>query len=308
MMSAIAGVVYFAVGEYMDDEAEQRFQIVVTRAYREVQRRLSEVYVANVNNVHEIERDVDDPDKLYDHLARIVRQNPYIVSCGLLFIPDYYPEKGRFFVPFATRDTADVVSVMRIDSVYHDYVEEDWYVERMESDSADWVDPYFENPLLTPHIAPRLLVTHAIPVHNREGRPVAVLCSDLSLEDMRNDMLQKVRQGKMHYEQNVEHPSYNCIIDRHGRYVLHPDKDRMLRDTLDADVTFKGKQGTVSAIIDGVPSWVFYRAVKYVEWTVMMVVPEDLIQRHGRRLVLGMLELLGPHIVADKHEKQSQDH
>ena len=284
MMSAIAGVVYFAVGEYMDDEAEQRFQIVVTRAYREVQRRLSEVYVANVNNVHEIERDVDDPDKLYDHLARIVRQNPYIVSCGLLFIPDYYPEKGRFFVPFATRDTADVVSVMRIDSVYHDYVEEDWYVERMESDSADWVDPYFENPLLTPHIAPRLVVTHAIPVHNREGRPVAVLCSDISLEDMRNDMLQKVRQGKMHYEQNVEHPSYNCIIDRHGRYVLHPDKDRMLRDTLDADVTFKGKQGTVSAIIDGVPSWVFYRAVKYVEWTVMMVVPEDLIQRHGRML------------------------
>ena len=46
MMSVIAGVVYFAVGEYMDDEAEQRFQIVVTRAYREVQRRLSEVYVA----------------------------------------------------------------------------------------------------------------------------------------------------------------------------------------------------------------------------------------------------------------------
>ena len=284
MMSVIAGVVYFAVGEYMDDEAEQRFQIVVTRAYREVQRRLSEVYVANVNNVHEIERDVDDPDKLYDHLARIVRQNPYIVSCGLLFIPDYYPEKGRFFVPFATRDTADVVSVMRIDSVYHDYVEEDWYVERMESDSADWVDPYFENPLLTPHIAPRLLVTHAIPVHNREGRPVAVLCSDLSLEDMRNDMLQKVRQGKMHYEQNVEHPSYNCIIDRHGRYVLHPDKERMLKDTLDANVTFKGNQGTVYAVIDGVPSWVFYHAVEYAEWTVLVVVPEDLIQRHGRML------------------------
>ncbi len=292
MMSAIAGVVYFAVGEYMDDEAEQRFQIVVTRAYREVQRRLSEVYVANVNNVHEIERDVDDPDKLYDHLARIVRQNPYIVSCGLLFIPDYYPEKGRFFVPFATRDTADVVSVMRIDSVYHDYVEEDWYVERMESDSADWVDPYFENPLLTPHIAPRLLVTHVIPVHNREGRPVAVLCSDLSLEDMRNDMLQKVKQGKKHYEQNEKHPSYNCIIDRHGRYILHPDKDRMLKDTLDAGVTFKGQQGAVSANIDGVPSWICYRNIRHVEWTVMMVVPEDLIQRHGRMLNIIILAVM----------------
>ena len=39
MMSVIAGVVYVAVGEYMDDEAEKRFQIVVTRAHREVQRR-----------------------------------------------------------------------------------------------------------------------------------------------------------------------------------------------------------------------------------------------------------------------------
>ena len=284
MMAVIAAVVYFAVGEYMDDEAEQRFQIVVTRAHREVQRRLSEVYVANVNSAHEIERDIDEPDKLSAHLVRIVRQNPYVVSSRLLFVPDYYPEKGRFFVPFATRDTADVVSAMRIDSVYHDYFDDDWYVERLKSDSADWVDPYFESPLLTTHMAPRLLTTHAIPIHNREGRPVAVLCSDLSLEDMRMDMLQKVRKGKRHYEQNEKHQSYCCIIDRNGRYVLHPDRNRMLKDYLDANVTFKGEQGAVSAIVDGVPSWVCYHTVKYAEWTVIMVAPKDLIQRHGRML------------------------
>ena len=292
MMAVIAAVVYFAVSEYMDDEAEQRFQIVVTRAHREVQRRLSDVYVANVNSVHEIERDIDDPEKLSAHLGRIVRQNPSIVSCGLLFVPDYYPEKGRFFVPFATRDTADVVSVMRIDSVYHDYFDDDWYVERLKSDSADWVDPYFESPLLTTHIAPRLLTTYAIPIHNREGLPVAVLCSDLSLEDMRNDMLQNVRKGKKHYEQNVAHPSYCCIIDRNGRYILHPDKNRMLRDYLDANVTFKGGQGAVSAIVDGVPSWVCYRTVKHAEWTVVMVAPEDLIHRHGRMLNTTILAVM----------------
>ena len=295
MMAVIAGVVYFTVSEYMDDEAEMRFQIVMMRAHREIQRRLSDVYVATNNNVHEIERDIDDPDKLYAHLERIVKENPWIVSCGLLFVPDYYPEKGKYFVPFATRDTADVVSVMRIDTVYHDYFEDDWYVARMESDSADWVDPYFEDPQLTTYIAPRLLTTYAVPIHNREGRPVAVLCSDLSLEDLRNDMLQKVRQGKRNYEQNEKHPSYNCIIDRNGRYVLHPDRDRMLKDTLDAKVTFKGKEGTVSAIVDGVPSWIFYRHLKYVEWTVMMVVPENLIQRHGRMLntIILLIMLIG---------------
>lgn len=295
MMAVIAGVVYFTVSEYMDDEAEMRFQIVVMRAHREIQRRLSDVYVATNNNVHEIERDIDDPDKLYAHLERIVKENPWIVSCGLLFVPDYYPEKGKYFVPFATRDTADVVGVMRIDTVYHDYFEDDWYVARMESDSADWVDPYFEDPQLTTYIAPRLLTTYAVPIHNREGQPVALLCSDLSLEDLRNDMLQKVRQGKRNYEQNEKHPSYNCIIDRNGRYVLHPDRDRMLKDTFDAKVTFKGKEGTVSAIVDGVPSWIFYHHLKYVEWTVMMVVPENLIQRHGRMLntIILLVMLIG---------------
>ena len=295
MMAVIAGVVYFTVSEYMDDEAEMRFQIVVMRAHREIQRRLSDVYVATNNNVHEIERDIDDPDKLYAHLERIVKENPWIVSCGLLFVPDYYPEKGKYFVPFATRDTADVVSVMRIDTVYHDYFEDDWYVARMESDSADWVDPYFEDPQLTTYIAPRLLTTYAVPIHNREGQPVALLCSDLSLEDLRNDMLQKVRQGKRNYEQNEKHPSYNCIIDRNGRYVLHPDRDRMLKDTLDANVTFNGQQGAVSAIVDGVPSWIFYRHLNYVEWTVMMVVPENLIQRHGRMLntIILLVMLIG---------------
>lgn len=295
MMAVIAGVVYFTVSEYMDDETEMRFQIVVMRAHREIQRRLSDVYVATNNNVHEIERDIDDPDKLYAHLERIVKENPWIVSCGLLFVPDYYPEKGKYFVPFATRDTADVVSVMRIDTVYHDYFEDDWYVARMESDSADWVDPYFEDPQLTTYIAPRLLTTYAVPIHNREGQPVALLCSDLSLEDLRNDMLQKVRQGKRNYEQNEKHPSYNCIIDCNGRYVLHPDRERMLKDTFDAKVTFKGKEGTVSAIVDGVPSWIFYHHLKNVEWTVMMVVPENLIQRHGRMLntIILLVMLIG---------------
>ena len=292
MMAIIAGVVYFTVGEYMDDEAERRFEIVVIRAHREIQRRLSDVYVANINSVHEIERDIDDPDKLFDHLERIVRLNNGIVSCGLLFVPDYYPEKGRFFVPFATRDTANVISVMRIDSVYHDYYKEDWYIERLKSDSADWVDPYFEDPQLTTHIAPRLLTTHAIPIHNREGRPVAVLCSDLSLENLRDDMVQRVRQGKKNYERNVKHPSYSCIIDRNGRFILHPDKNRMLKDTLDASVILKGKRGAVSAIVDGVPSWICYRNIKYVEWTLMMVVPKDLIQRHGRMLNLIILVVM----------------
>ena len=273
-MAVIASVVYFTVGKYMEDEAMQRFQIVVMREYREIQRKLSDVYVANINNVHEIERDIDDPDKLFDHMERVVRLNPGVVSCGLLFEPDYFPEKGHCFVPFASRDSADVISVMRIDSVYHDYFDDDWYVARMESDSADWVDPYFEEPLLTTNIAPRLLSTHAIPIHNREGRPVAVLCADLSLEDLRSEMLQSVQQANRTFGKHRKQQPYRCVIDRNRRYIIHPDKERMLKDTLESSITFEGERGAVSAVIDGVPSRINYRNIRFAEWTVMMVVPE----------------------------------
>ena len=292
MMAVIASIVYFTVGEYMEDEAMQRFQIVVMRAHREIQRRLSDVYVANINSLHEIERDVDDPDKLPDHLDRIVRLNPGIVSCGLLFVPDYYPEKGEFYVPFATRDTADMVSVMRIDSIYHDYYGEDWYVERMKNNSADWVDPYFENSLLTTNIAPRLLTTYATPIHNHEGQPVALLCADLSLEDLRNDMLQKVREANRIFEKLQKQQPYICIIDRNGRYIIHPDKERMLKDSIDANITFEERQGAASATIDGVPSWVCYRRIRFTEWTVMIVVPEDVIQQNGRMLNIIILAVM----------------
>ena len=292
MMAVIACIVYFTVGEYMEDEAMQRFQIVVMRAHREIQRRLSDVYVANINSLHEIERDIDNPDKLPDHLERIVRLNPGIVSCGLLFVPDYYPEKGKFYVPFATRDTADVVSVMRIDNIYHDYFGEDWYVKRMKSNSADWVDPYFENSLLTTNIAPRLLTTYATPIHNHEGQPVTLLCADLSLEDLRNDMLQKVREANRIFEKLQKQHPYICIIDRNGRYIIHPDKERMLKDSIDANITFEERQGAASATIDGVPSWVCYRSIRFTEWTVMIVVPEDVIQQNGRMLNIIILTVM----------------
>ena len=60
------------------------------RAHREIKRRLSDVYVANTNNVHVTECDIDKPDELSEHLGRIVRQKTGIVSCGLLFVPNLH--------------------------------------------------------------------------------------------------------------------------------------------------------------------------------------------------------------------------
>jgi transcriptional regulator GlxA family with amidase domain len=59
MMVIIAGVVYFSVREYMLEEAKERYYGILLKSHEEIRRRLTDVYVATTNNVHDIERDID---------------------------------------------------------------------------------------------------------------------------------------------------------------------------------------------------------------------------------------------------------
>ena len=72
MMAVITGVVYYSVRQYMLEEAQNRYTGVLLRIHEEFRRRLSDVYVAVKNNVHDIERDIDEPEKMFGHVERIV--------------------------------------------------------------------------------------------------------------------------------------------------------------------------------------------------------------------------------------------
>ena len=298
MIAVITGIVYLSVREYMQEEAQERYLGILLKTHEETRRRLSDVYVATINNVDYIEHDLDDPEKAAGHVERIVSTNSKIASCGLLFQPDYYPEKGRCFVPFATRDSVGMVHVSRIDSIFPDYAEADWYQERMRQDNGDWTDPYFENPAVSKVGKTRLLNTFAIPIHDRQGHAVALLCSDMSLESMRKEIMKDMRTVNEKYEKGRSHQSYCFVIDRKGTYIIHPDSQSMLNksyvekvrettDTQDDRIVssmVKGDKGSAMVEIDGVPSWIYYHTIKYVDWTIVIVVPEDVIHHNGRML------------------------
>lgn len=284
MMAVISGVVYFAVRKYMLDEAKERYLRVLLENRQELRRRLSDVYVAAHNNVYAIERDIDTPDLFLDHLQRIVRQNPQIVSCGLLFEPDYFPSKGRYFVPYAARDTTDVVHVGRIDSLIGDYTSTVWFQEVMSTNQAEWTGAYFERPLLLNSQNQRLLVTFSTPIHNHEGRPVALLCSDMSLDTLRTKMMEDVREVNKKYEKDHSRHSYFFIIDSLGTIVMHPDENRMLKDTLVVEGIVNGEEGEAMVNVNGEQSWVYYRFVKYIDWTMGIVVPKEIILANGNGL------------------------
>ena len=115
------------------------------------------------------------------------------------------------------------------------------------------------------------------------------------------------------YEKDCEHHSYNFVIDRDGNYILHPDDERILKDNffevakrsgnqIDDDVVAnmkKGKPGSAKIVIDGIPSWIYHRPVKHMDWMIAIVVPQEAISHNGRILttiilvvaILGMLAI-----------------
>jgi sigma-B regulation protein RsbU (phosphoserine phosphatase) len=299
MMMVIAGVVYYTVREYMLNEAKERYKNMLLNSHEELRRHLSDVYVASKNNVHDIERDIDNPDRMFGHMERIVRQNPAIVCCAMLFKQDYYPSKGRVFVPCARKDTADNIIVSRIDSTYNSYFYGEWFQEQMKKNKGCWTKAYFESEFFADGQEPRLLTTYTVPIHDFEGHPVALLAADVSLEYLRNEMMEDVTKMNAQFKGNRKHQAYSFVLDHEGTYIIHPDKKRMLRDTLKADTIMPDEIGSATAGIDSVPSWIYYRKIKYVEWTMAVVVPDDVILFNGRMLniiilavmVIGMLAI-----------------
>ena len=299
MMAVIAGVVYNMVKEYMLDEAKERYKNILLSSHEELRRHLSDVYVASKNNMHDIERDIDNPDRMFSHMERIVRQNADIVCCAMLFKQDYYPSKGRVFVPCARLDSADRLVVSRIDSTYNSYFYGEWFQEQMKKDKGCWTKAYFESAFFAAGHEPRLLTTYTAPIHNHDGQPVALLAADVSLEYLRDEMMEDVTKMNAQFKGNREHQAYSFVIDHEGTYIIHPDEKRMLRDTLKADTIMIDEIGSATAVIDGVPSWIYYRKIKYVNWTMAVVVPDDVIMFNGRMLniiilltmVLGLLAI-----------------
>ena len=285
MMALITGVVYYTVRTYMRDETKERYLSLLLKNHQEVRRRLLKVSVAVENNAHDVERDIDHPDKMFDHVRRIVSQNPPIASCNVLFEPNYYPGKGRTFIPCARRDGTDSIVVTRVDSTYHSFFSEVWVPEQLKKDEGSWTKAYFESEIFANGQVPRVLATYAVPIHNREGRPVGMLAADLSLEELRSFIMIDIEEINEQYEKGEKLKSYFFIVDRSGTFVVHPDRKRMLTPFEDSvGKMMSAHRGTCVTEVDGVTSRLYYRSIPNTDWVMVIVTPKDVILSNAFRL------------------------
>ena len=260
---------------------------------------LSDVRVAAVNTLPQIEESLDNPEKLSAIVERMVRLNPRIHSCGISFVADYYPQRGRWYCPYAYRTRSDSIVTLTVGDAQHDYLSDEWFTEAVAAVEGYWGKPFFDtNDADTP------MVPWLMPVRDRHGTTVAVLGVDMSL-----DWLSEKVEGNMFKQDTIpdeewdpEHQNYLFIVDGDGRYIVHPDRRRVISqnfrtvveatpDTVDnylcrqmlagEDGHYDNDDEDEKLIIDGEEVFVSYVPINDINWSLAWVVPQIYIDFLG---------------------------
>ena len=255
---------------------------------------MSDIHVATVNLVPEIEANLDHPDAMSRITERMVRLNPNIRSCGISFVEGYYPQKGRAYCPYTLRNDSSEVEVRNPVTKNNNYLETEWFKQAIAADSGYWSKPFADGfDKKTP------LVAYMVPIHDRERRTVAILGVDLSLEWL-NDYMGNADGSLLDYQDDgfslsvVFGSTYLFIIDKDGTYIMYPDKERILKenyftraketpDTLDDYLGHQMMANRVGVfhkddeenelILNGESSYAFYQPMSNTDWSIALVIP-----------------------------------
>ena len=295
MMGSLSYLLYFYIKDVLTEVIASNYHSGLRASDSRIADVMSDVSVAVTNNIPDIENHLAQPDQVQAVVERIVMQNPSIRSCGVSFIDNFYPQKGRLFCPYAMRNDSMQVEVSQLGSVGNDYLSAAWFQEALARDTAYWSTPFFDG-----QDSKTSLVAYLCPVRNSQGRVVAILGADLSLGFMTRFLQEQdsifSKEAWSFY--NAGDRSY--VISNDGSYVTHPDYRRIqkgnffvhIKDTDEPGIASKVvsdmKDGNTSdnetekvLMVNRKESCLFYRPVTGTNWMLVSSVSTSSLQAFG---------------------------
>ena len=297
--------IYKATASSILQEANARYMGMLDNNNEHANATLKSTEVVLSNILPMVEKNLDNPDYMYSIVEQILAINPDIVGSAIAFEPNYYPEKGVQFAPYAYRDN-DTIKTKQLGSDDYQYHYMNWYLIPKLLNKPYWSEPYYDI-----NGGDVMMITYSLPLIDNKGDLCAIFTADISVEWISLMMQQTDSINNSSHGMGTGH-SYSFIIGHSGTYISHPDPEMVLNETFfshcmetpDSVDDYVGYE-----MIDGHRGYgnldskgqliIYYAPIDYTNWSMAIVVPKnDIIAVvHRTGIIICGLMLLGLFIV-----------
>ena len=284
----IIGAIIAFVFAYSLVNSGMRGQYVIDGIGGRMESMVKGVAIAARNNVDEVEASLDSPEKVFDALEHELRLNNHYIGLAAAFVPDYYPNQGRWYEPYVKLVDSTHIERKQIGSAQHDYFIQEWYVMGMHDETEQG---YLSDPYYDADGGMSLLCSYILPIHNAKGRKVGLYCIDLSLDWLSTiieEDLENVRKEFMSDSRNLKEsddkPYFSIqIIDSKGQKIIGSD-------SLDTSILNRKKKDTLLGSgmmnLTGTPYYIHSRQLEGTDWTLVVFQHNHLVYMWGTLLAL----------------------
>ena len=262
IFAIIMALFYYYSHQKVTDFAIERTHGLLSNIATEISSQLSSVETTIEQSVWALERDINNPDSLYHIIGSVVKNNPLIVGSGIAFVPDYYKEKGKYFMPYASfkDERNSEITYQVLGNQNYDYPCMDWYLIPQLLKQPYWSEPYYDDGG-----GNLIMSTYAKPLFDSHGDLFAVFTANISLAQF-TDTISMLKPYSS---------SYTYLISRNGSFLTHTDRNKIMNETIFSDAFAKenlaqeqigremlaGHTGTIRFNNEGVDSYAFYTTI-----------------------------------------------
>ena len=239
ILELVSGIMFYTSHNIILETMEKLVEREMTGVYLSIRNHLAKIEVTVDNMAWVVRDDLDNPDAMFVKTRRLVENNPAILGSSITFIPDYYPQKGRWFEPYAIRKADGTVESLQLGSPEHDYTKKEFFLMPITTNRGHWCEPYRDNDG-----AKAMVTTYAVPVHDANDKIVAVVDADLSI-DLLEGMVEENKvykstqrfliSGKNHLLAGQDGPVFQMVLkqmsgysDKQGYFTLEDEEGRDL--------------------------------------------------------------------------------
>ena len=239
LLELVSGIMFYTSHNIILETMEKLVEREMTGVYLSIRNHLAKIEVTVDNMAWVVRDDLDNPDAMFVKTRRLVENNPAILGSSITFIPDYYPQKGRWFEPYAIRKADGTVESLQLGSPEHDYTKKEFFLMPITTNRGHWCEPYRDNDG-----AKAMVTTYAVPVHDANDKIVAVVDADLSI-DLLEGMVEENKvykstqrfliSGKNHLLAGQDGPVFQMVLkqlsgysDKQGYFTLEDEEGRDL--------------------------------------------------------------------------------